>query len=1447
MASGDEAATSKKSEANSEAWLPFDFQTLRPKSWFARFTTRLTETALPAGMWLARTFYPVPRLAGFYWITRRADVEAALADPVTFAVPYGPEMRALSRGADGREGDFVLGLDGPGQQRQNAIIREILISDDIRNLKSMATAFSASLIAGSRGRIDVVGDFSVRVPTEICGRYFGLDVADPVQFADWSIAVSACLFADPGNDPVKDRLGRAGAQRLCHVIDRAIVRVRRAPAITDFAQMNLVERLIHLSMTRPELALDEVEVRAILLGLITGFIPTNGLAAAKMIEEILQDSKLRKQAHHAAANGDESAMVAVVREAGRLNPALAPGQWRRTTRSTNIGGRSIPAGATVMVSTMSAMRDSGGVGDPSELMFGHGVHRCLGQQLALSIIAQMFLVLFRQPRLQRSPGPAGRMQRIGYFPRRLEMQFESESATQTMVLLSIPIEIGRAQADHALDMLGNPASGPVRAELDATERVHFASAVVIGLGDDGGKPDRLVLELNVDGPPDTAIQILGNLNWLSALVRSVRPADTRPVPQILTNYRVRLHVWPWGPTGLNFFGTGDFAVREIARQSNLRRRAEAAIASAKIATATAPSMMARLETVRRHLRSDPDLDSYMVQPRGKRLAIATWRPPAHFWAPISNVLGDKVAATVFALVGLSALGFGLLFNLTLDLEDASFFERVGQLLLVVMLAIIATLFVWGIVAAGSWLLFRRAESREMPDDRPPSIDSLREILKRENAPGYRQNHITAVTLLKRGLIRRLTFAFSMWGIRQSLNWFRPGYVVTMGTIHYAKWFRLPGSRKLVFQSNYDGSWQSYLEDFITRAHPGQTAAWSNGEGFPKSKNFIGEGAKDGDRFKRWVRRQQVPTRFWYSRFPELTTADIRTNALIHHGLAFATTDTDARAWFDLFGSAPRQSYELEKDEIQSILLRGLARASYTACLLVRLPEQASKRRAWLEAVAAEVSFGEVPDTENAMFIGVSATGLQQIGRVGSSASRDELDEVFPAPFVMGMAARGAILGDGDPHCTREPWRWRDTGAEAATDPSASTEKAGVPTVDVALLLYAADRNRLSETIAIQIGRVREMGGEIVHEPILTTPVARDGTVANGTNLHFAYEHFGFRDGLTSPVIRGNERPGSATDDAVQPGEFIMGYRNEQGYFAASVLVSPESDTSRTLSVAAEQIADGRTDFVGPDAQATARDLGRNGSFMVIRQLVQDRDGFREFTQQKARQFNEHYGNDTLREAVETSVDGDWFAAKMMGRWQNGQPLIGHPRQSDAPPEPYPDDNFQFGRDDPRGHACPLGAHIRRANARDSLNPTDPLERAVSRRHLLLRRGRTYFRNPDGRYVNDAPLPDAERGLLFVALCADLERQFEFVQQSWLGFPGFHGLSNEPDPIATRAGVTGERNFTIPTPRGPLVARDMRSFVQVSGGGYFFIPSRSALHYLASDPEADPADADDAIK
>lgn len=178
---------------------------------------------------------------------------------------------------------------------------------------------------------------------------------------------------------------------------------------------------------------------------------------------------------------------------------------------------------------------------------------------------------------------------------------------------------------------------------------------------------------------------------------------------------------------------------------------------------------------------------------------------------------------------------------------------------------------------------------------------------------------------------------------------------------------------------------------------------------------------------------------------------------------------------------------------------------------------------------------------------------------------------------------------------------------------------------------------------------------------------------------------------------------------------------------------------------------------------------------------------------------------------------------MLGRWQDGRSLVRHA---------YPDEgqgidnDFTFQREDPQGFACPFGAHIRRANPRDSIDTDSANQLTLSNRHRILRVGRPYPAPGGG-------LP----GLMFMCLNADLERQFEFLQQTWILGSAFHHLGNEQDPFLGHNSGIGV--FTVPTPTGPVRLPDVPDFVRVRGGGYFFMPGRTSLLWLASNRSAAP--------
>jgi hypothetical protein len=152
-----------------------------------------------------------------------------------------------------------------------------------------------------------------------------------------------------------------------------------------------------------------------------------------------------------------------------------------------------------------------------------------------------------------------------------------------------------------------------------------------------------------------------------------------------------------------------------------------------------------------------------------------------------------------------------------------------------------------------------------------------------------------------------------------------------------------------------------------------------------------------------------------------------------------------------------------------------------------------------------------------------------------------------------------------------------------------------------------------------------------------------------------------------------------------------------------------------------------------------------------------------------------------------------------------------------------DNDFLFGTEDPEAVRCPFGAHIRRANPRDSLEPGSQDQIDISNRHRIIRIGRQYLPNEGGN-----------PGLLFMCLNGDLERQFEFLQQTWLKSPSFHGLSCEKDPLLGDA-ENGMCGYTIPSRYGPVRLSPVPAMVATRGGGYFFLPGKRLLDFLTITP------------
>ena len=181
------------------------------------------------------------------------------------------------------------------------------------------------------------------------------------------------------------------------------------------------------------------------------------------------------------------------------------------------------------------------------------------------------------------------------------------------------------------------------------------------------------------------------------------------------------------------------------------------------------------------------------------------------------------------------------------------------------------------------VLLRRHEKR----DKAPHVKAPVEVVQQLAAleDHVVQNPFTALGFVKPGLFRRVTLTGVLFAINYvTRHLFNRGNLAGVKTIHFARWVFLDGKRRVIFASNYDGSLESYMDDFIDKIAWGLNIVFSNGHGYPNARFLIANGCRDELAFKDYLRLHQVPTRVWYSAYEQLSCANIANNARIRAGL-----------------------------------------------------------------------------------------------------------------------------------------------------------------------------------------------------------------------------------------------------------------------------------------------------------------------------------------------------------------------------------------------------------------------------------------------------------------------------------------------------------------------------------------------------------------------------------
>ena len=515
--------------------------------------------------------------------------------------------------------------------------------------------------------------------------------------------------------------------------------------------------------------------------------------------------------------------------------------------------------------------------------------------------------------------------------------------------------------------------------------------------------------------------------------------------------------------------------------------------------------------------------------------------------------------------------------------------------------------------------------------------------------------------------------------------------------------------------------------------------------------------------------------------------------------------------------------ELELGDLQGGILSAYGKQGFPkARYLLLHVEQAEAGRALVEALRPAVTTAlrwpssrgistgavEVPRPDCTLNLAFSFWGLLALG-VPTRTLRGMPDE-----FIDGMAARAPVLGDDVLDNSFGHWDnvWQPGQPKAHIVVMLNARADRMGNADPALAMLTA---RVLELVAGTEGGVRLLDGHAGPEPRWQDLSAIFAGQPDGSRKALPTEHFGFVDAIGDPVFEGQYPGGEeklrsvgqgAMDGQgnwrpIATGEFILGWPDE-----------------------AQEVA----------GAAMPLDFSRNGSFFAYRKLHQHVGRWDAWVEERAKGLAASWG---IAEPEEARA---LLKAKMAGRWQDGVPLSMAPTFAEWKAfnarfrygsREWIDAATSFGfSDDVDGAKCPVTSHIRRANTRDMLDPlwdqpaASRMGSALNNRRRILRRGLPYGDRAD---------PGGDHGIVLLAHCANLFRQFEFVQQQWMNYGLDFNAGNDSCPIVgahapgARFVIAGDARAGKP----PFIASGLPNFVSTRGGDYFFAPSMTALRMI----------------
>jgi deferrochelatase/peroxidase EfeB len=534
---------------------------------------------------------------------------------------------------------------------------------------------------------------------------------------------------------------------------------------------------------------------------------------------------------------------------------------------------------------------------------------------------------------------------------------------------------------------------------------------------------------------------------------------------------------------------------------------------------------------------------------------------------------------------------------------------------------------------------------------------------------------------------------------------------------------------------------------------------------------------------------------------------------------------------------------LDLADIQGNVIRAYGRASFPVArhFFLTVTEAEAGRR-FVNAVRARVTSAERWPSEGGatrkpdvtLNIGFTFFGLYALGLP------TRVLQGFPPEFVDGMKKRAFILGDRDTTLTEaeaagwdsewDPiWRERDSEVHIWISMNARVEEG----TDAPLPALEAQCQWLRD-LCKEVGGVRILSGHGRAEADFQSSAALFLTLEDGRKIPTPKEHFGFADGIGDPVFAGQLAPDE--EKARLPGRGkLMNRKRGWEPLATGEFLLGHADEGQELPPAPVPV-----------------EFSRNGTFMAWRKLHQNVGSYRRYFDDQAPRFCSAFGLDeaATRVTLESKVVGRWpdgvplavagtHAAWLAERAKHGldasDPLKAAMAQRDYMKSPAASD-FRYADDMP-GYAAPKTCHMRRVNTRDYLDPLNDMSAAkpganpdattqLNRRRRILRRGLPYG-GPEG---DDS----SEQGVVFMALCASLFRQFEFIQQQWIQYGLDFNAGNLTCPLL--GDHRHHDRFPIPARPGgaekPVTLSGLPTFVEPRGGAYLFVPSLTALRMIA---------------